>query len=148
MSPFLKKLFIYFWQCWVLVVAHGVWNLSLRPEGFSLVVMRRFSCPEAYGILVPWLGIEPSSPASDDGFLIAGPPRNSPISPFFLGWSLVMPSWFCSHLDLLSTRLERWWLRTSFISILGIIFLSPGWGLWFLKAHLLIFLGLLQYVLH
>ena len=149
MSPFLKnnlkKRIVYFWQCWVLVVARGVWGLSLQPEGFSLVVMRKRSFAAACGILVPWLGIEPSCPALDNGFLSAGPPRNSPTSPFFLGWFLVVPSWCCSHLDLLSTRLERWWLRTSFISLLGITFLSPEGGLWFLKTHLLLFLGLLSY---
>ena len=35
------------------------------------------SCPMAHGILVPWAGIEPASPALEGGFLTTGPPRKS-----------------------------------------------------------------------
>ena len=52
-------LFIYFWLCRVLVVACGL------------------SCSVACGILVPWLGIEPASPALKGGFLTTGPPGKS-----------------------------------------------------------------------
>ena len=32
------------------------------------------SCPEGSGILVPWPGTEPASPALQGGFLTTGPP--------------------------------------------------------------------------
>ena len=42
--------------------------------GFSLVVAQGFSCPGAYGILVPGPGMKPASPALEGGFLTTGPP--------------------------------------------------------------------------
>ena len=38
---------------------------------------RGLSCPVACGILVPRPGIEPASPALQDGFLTTGPPEKS-----------------------------------------------------------------------
>ena len=40
----------------------------------------RLGCSVAYGILVPWPGIEPASPALQGGFLTTGPPGKSFIS--------------------------------------------------------------------
>ena len=42
--------------------------------GFSLVVAGRLSCPNPCGILVPWSGAEPQSPALEGGFLATEPP--------------------------------------------------------------------------
>ena len=51
--------------------------------GFSLVkhvgsMARGLSCTTAWGILVPWPGIEPASPALEGGFLTTGSPGKSP----------------------------------------------------------------------
>ena len=58
-------------------------GLSLKCEGFSLVVARgflglvvvarRLSCAMAGGILVPQPGIQSESPAQEGGFLTMGP---------------------------------------------------------------------------
>ena len=48
----------------------------LQHMGFSLVVSR-FSCPMAGGILVLQPGFQPVSPALEDRFLTTGPPGNS-----------------------------------------------------------------------
>ena len=42
--------------------------------GISLVVAFRLNCAEACGILVPWPGIKPASPALEARFLTTGPP--------------------------------------------------------------------------
>ena len=42
----------------------------------SVVVVLRLSHPAAYGILIPWPGIEPMSPALEGRFLTTGPPGN------------------------------------------------------------------------
>ena len=49
-----------------LLASHG---LSSHSE--------RFSCPVAYGILVPCPRVEPTFPASEGGFLITGLPGKS-----------------------------------------------------------------------
>ena len=46
----------------------------------SVVPLGGLSCPLAYGILVPWSGIELVSPALEGGFLTTGPPGKSPIA--------------------------------------------------------------------
>ena len=51
-----------------------------------LVVVRGLSCPMACGILVPWPGIEPMSPALQSRLLISGPPGKSPSQPVFKVW--------------------------------------------------------------
>ena len=61
----------------------GMWGLSLWYAGFSLVAAHRLSCPVACGILVPWPGIEPMSPALEGGFLTTGPPGKSQEQIFF-----------------------------------------------------------------
>ena len=47
----------------------GAWALGLAGS----VAGHGLSCPAAQGILVPRPGTEPSSPASEDGFLTTGP---------------------------------------------------------------------------
>ena len=54
---FLKKLFISFWSCWVLVAAHGIFS-----------ILKLNSCPWTCGILVPRTGIR---------LLTSGPPGRS-----------------------------------------------------------------------
>ena len=46
----------------------------------SVVVVGGLSCPLACGILVPWPGIKPVSPALEGRFLTAGPPGKNPRS--------------------------------------------------------------------
>ena len=53
---------------WVLVAVCGI----------SLVVQFRLNCAEAYGILVPWPGIKPASPALEARFLTIGPSGKFP----------------------------------------------------------------------
>ena len=48
----------------------------------SLFAVCRLGCPVACGILVPRPGIEPASPALEDGFLTAGPPGKSCVRGF------------------------------------------------------------------
>ena len=92
---FLQMYFI-FWVRWVFTVVHKLFasahGLSLVPEswGFSavvenrhqvtqasVVVVQRISCSAACGILVPWPGRGPVSPALAGGFLPTGPPGKS-----------------------------------------------------------------------
>ena len=49
----------------------------LQHMGCSLFAVCWLSCPMACGVLVPWLGIEPSSPALEGRFLTTGPPGKS-----------------------------------------------------------------------
>ena len=56
---FLKNIYLFIWLPWLLVAARGL------------------SCPVACGILVPWPGIEPTSPALEGRFLTTGPPGKS-----------------------------------------------------------------------
>ena len=65
----------------------------LQHTSFSLFVMcglravaRRLSYPEVYGILVPWPGIKPVSPALQGRFLTTGLP-GQPLRPSFKKWS-------------------------------------------------------------
>ena len=76
-SLFLKKIFI--WLCSVLVVAGRVFPGSCGISHFSAQAQElwRFSCPVACGILVPWPGTEPVSPALAGGVLTTRPPGKS-----------------------------------------------------------------------
>ena len=85
-SPFI---YLFIWLHWVLVAVHGIfpcdaWTLCLwhtdstvlkqTPECTgSVVAMCRLSCSVACGILVPWPGIEPASPALQGRFFTTGP---------------------------------------------------------------------------
>ena len=57
-------------------VVCGTQALSLRHTS-SVVVARGLSCPAACGILVPWPGIKPTSPALEGRFFTTGPPGKS-----------------------------------------------------------------------
>ena len=63
--------FYLFWLYWIFPVS------QVLPCSTSLVVACRLSCPAACGILAPWPGIEPGSPALQGRFLTTGPPGKS-----------------------------------------------------------------------
>ena len=75
-----KEIFVFclslFWLCLVFVTARGHFSScrtrTLEPAG-SVVVKQKAS-----GILVPWPGIEPPSPALEGGVLTTGPLDKSP----------------------------------------------------------------------
>ena len=80
--------------CGLFVAAHGLLSsCGMRAPGRtgSLVVARGLSCPEACGILVPWPGIEPTSPALEGGFLTTGPSGKSLPFNFVLILSSLLP---------------------------------------------------------
>ena len=54
--------------------SHGAW--ALECAGFVLVV-HGLSCSLTHGILVPWPGIEPTSPALQGWILTIRPPGKS-----------------------------------------------------------------------
>ena len=54
----------------------GTCTSELQSTG-SAVAVQGLRCLGARGILVPQPGIEPSSPALEDGFLTTGPPGKS-----------------------------------------------------------------------
>ena len=61
-------------------MAHGLLSYCgfYAPDHMgSVVAVLRLSCLAACGILVPWLGIEPASPALHGGFLTTGTPEKS-----------------------------------------------------------------------
>ena len=64
--------YVLFWLHWVLVVFHCIildlvlWCMD------SLIVVLRLSSSVACGILVPWPGIKPVSPALQGGFVTTG----------------------------------------------------------------------------
>ena len=57
-------------------VVCGMQSLYLRRTS-SVVVAHGLSCPVACGILIPWPGIEPTSPALQGRLFITGPPGKS-----------------------------------------------------------------------
>ena len=98
---FFFKLYLFyflfiFWLHRVLVAARGIFccgaqalhcsvraSLQLQRTG-SVVVARGLSCPAACGILVPRPGMEPVSPALQDGFSTTGPPEVVEVPPLLL----------------------------------------------------------------
>ena len=75
--------YLFVWLCWILVVEP---KISLHPARIFIAVNGLpsrgiASCdthsglvaPQQVGFLVPWLGIEPKSPALQGGFLTTGP---------------------------------------------------------------------------
>ena len=58
------------------------WGLSLQWTD-SLIVVQGLNCSTAWGILVPWPGIEPASPALQGRFLTTVDHQGSP-DPIFL----------------------------------------------------------------
>ena len=79
----------------VLVVAHGIFHCSVQILWLwhtCSVVGAQGPSFKACGILVPWPGIEPTSPALQGRFLITGPPGMSLTFFFYLlilYWSIV-----------------------------------------------------------
>ena len=61
----------------LLKIFFGCTGSLLQYMGCSLFAVCRLSCPMACGLLVPWLGTEPSSPALEGGFFTTGPPGKS-----------------------------------------------------------------------
>ena len=57
---------------WVIKHTDGIWNIKCNCK---LTHFPSFTTRE---ILVPWLGIEPTSPALEGGFLTTGPAGKSP----------------------------------------------------------------------
>ena len=70
---------VFIWLHWIWVVAHRIIFLGTG----SVVAVRELSFLLARGILVPWPGMKPASPALDGGFLATGPPGKS-LEGFFL----------------------------------------------------------------
>ena len=76
----------------------NIYYLFLAALGLSCgmlcTVRLRLSCPAAYGILVPWSGMESRFPALKGRFLTTGPPGKSPTlssqSPSFSSQSLII----------------------------------------------------------
>ena len=62
-----------------------MWDLSLQCTD-SLVERHRLSCSTACGILVPWLGVEPTFPAFQVRFLTTGPPPGEILVSLFFQW--------------------------------------------------------------
>ena len=75
----LSLLFFFFhWLHWVFLVTlcSSLQLMGSRAHS-SVVVACRLSCPAACGILAPWSGVEPTSPALEGEFLTTGPPGKS-----------------------------------------------------------------------
>ena len=81
--------------CGSVIVARGLQYMC------SVAVAHRLCCPSAWGILVPWVGIESMSPALACGFLTSGQPVKS--------WGI----WFCIVNYSISTFNNRCVLATS-----------------------------------
>ena len=85
--PLFFSIYLFGWSClrcstWDL--CYIMWHLSLWHT--TIVGMHGFSCPLGCGILVPWPGIKPSSPALQGGFLTTGLPGKSLF--FYFIWTL------------------------------------------------------------
>ena len=80
--PFKKKNGI--WLCQVLAVVHRIFPVAYRLSrcGTRAQLLHGMWDLIAGGILVPPLGIEPASPALQEGFLTTGPPGKSLHHPF------------------------------------------------------------------
>ena len=76
------------WHFFFLILLQWVF---LAIPGF-FVVTRGLSCLTAYGILVPWPGIKPVSPALYHGFLTTEPPGKS-LLPVFYCESVQAQAW-------------------------------------------------------
>ena len=82
-NSFFNKVFLFL--IFIYLVASGLsWgmrDLSLWFVG-SIFAARKVSYPKARGMLVPWAGIEPMSPALEGRFLTVGPPTKSLVGKF------------------------------------------------------------------
>ena len=75
----------YPWRKW----SGGGWETFLRGLCWAFTVAHGFSCPEACGILLPWQGIKPKSPALEGRFLTTGPLWKSQNKVFYSCLSLL-----------------------------------------------------------
>ena len=65
---------------WTKLILHCITNQKASLIVYSdtkFHLWSGLSCPVAWGILVPWPGAEPISPALEGGFLTTGPPGKS-----------------------------------------------------------------------
>ena len=86
-----KKLFLYLWLHQVLVVVYRLlssYGVRTPESTGSVAEVNGFSHLAAAGILVPWPGTEPMSPALEGEFLTTGPPEVLP-SPRDLSLSIL-----------------------------------------------------------
>ena len=116
----------------------------------SLVVAHRLSCPLACGILVPWPGTEPKTPALHSKFLTTGPsgmspgprfnpkdststfpgtpssllPASLPMHFFFLFWHQSIPSKYYSKISVFGFACIRWWLTLISLCLEALNFIS------------------------
>ena len=74
----LLKNYLFIWLNQIFLAS---WGLSLQCMD-SLVVAHGLSCSVACGILVPGPGVEPASPALQDGFVTTGPSGKSQLVTF------------------------------------------------------------------
>ena len=67
------------------VAVHGLYSWGTRALEYtgSAVAACGLSCPVACGMLVPWPGMESTSPALEGEFLTTGPPGKSRVVCFF-----------------------------------------------------------------
>ena len=119
-------------------VVCGTQALSLSCVS-SVVVAHGLSCPAACGVLVPWPGIEPASPALEGGFFTTGPPGKS--HPFcFKGFIPQIRKsrqrfWYLLNISLPISTLRNWvinyrvdlWMHFTLCNGLGLeVLLSLG----------------------
>lgn len=114
-----------------------LWNLQLHFTTFSLVELHGLSCSAACGIFVHQPGVEPVSPAFEDGFLTIDPPVKSLGIQFYKNLknlfqlqfqAMVIPGlWYCLHLTLhlWCFPFQTFWVYRCFYLInLGQVFLA------------------------
>ena len=77
------------WQ--ILVVAYGIFRWGTAG---SVVEMHGLSCSAACGVLVPWPGIKPMSPALEGWFLTTAPPEKSQTCTFLICMSSMITKGF------------------------------------------------------
>ena len=111
----------------------------------SVVVVHGLSYPTAYCILVPWLGMEPTSLALKGGFLTSGPPGKFPVFSFPRNLHTVLHSG-CTNLysftvqegSLFSTPLQHL-LCVEFL-VMAILIGDTSLWFWFAFLSLLVML--------
>ena len=100
-GSYLRHMGAFIPQCGVFIVRQGLLSSCgiWAPEhGGAIVLVRGFSCSSARGILVPWPGIKPESPAWKGRFLTPGPPGK------FQGFAFSSQTHYFSRNTTLSAR--------------------------------------------
>ena len=88
-------------QCGVFIVVQGLlssYGIRAPEHVGSVVLVHGFSCSSAWGILVPWPGIKPESPAWKGRFLTPGLPGE------FQGFAFTSQTHYFSRNTTLSAR--------------------------------------------